>query len=44
MPDFFNEDLARYRSLDATDISSIVQRYLPKDRRVEMIVLPEAKQ
>ncbi len=40
MPDFFNEDLARYRSLDATDISSIVQRYLPKDRRVEMIVLP----
>ncbi len=39
-PDFFNEDLARYRSLDATDISSIVQRYLPKDRRVEMIVLP----
>jgi len=39
-PDFFNEDLSRYRSLDATDISSIVQRYLPKDRRVEMIVLP----
>jgi zinc protease len=40
MPDFFNEDLARYRSLDATDISSAVGRYLPKDRRVEMIVLP----
>ena len=39
-PDFFNEDLARYRSLDATDISSAVLRYLPKDRRVEMIVLP----
>jgi zinc protease len=39
-PDFFNEDLARYRSLDATDIASAVQRYLPKDRRVEMVVLP----
>jgi zinc protease len=40
MPDFFNEDLARYRSLDATDISSAVARYLPKDRRVEMVVMP----
>ena len=40
MPDFFDEDLARYRSIDADDISSIVRRYLPKDRRVEMIVLP----
>ena len=39
-PDFFNEDLARYRSLDATDIASAVRRYLPKDRRVEMVVLP----
>jgi zinc protease len=39
-PDFFNEDLARYRSLDATDVSSAVARYLPKDRRVEMVVLP----
>lgn len=39
-PDFFNEDLARYRALDATDIASAVGRYLPKDRRVEMIVLP----
>ena len=40
MPDFFAEDLARYRSIDADDISSIVGRYLPKDRRVEMVVLP----
>ena len=40
MPDFFAEDLARYRSIDADDISSVVGRYLPKDRRVEMIVLP----
>ena len=40
MPDFFAEDLARYRSIDADDISSVVQRFLPKDRRVEMVVLP----
>jgi zinc protease len=40
MPDFFAEDLARYRSIDADDISSVVGRFLPKDRRVEMIVLP----
>ena len=41
-PDFFEEDLARYRSLDATDLSSAVQSLLPRDRRVELIVMPEA--
>jgi zinc protease len=41
MPDWFAEDLARYRSIGATDIASAAGRYLPKDRRVEMIVLPE---
>jgi zinc protease len=41
MPDFFEEDLARYRSQSAADVQSAVNRYLPKDRRVEMIVLPE---
>ena len=40
MPDYFDEDLARYRSLDATDVPSSVQRFLPKDRRVELTVLP----
>ncbi len=42
-PDFFEEDLARYRALDATDISSAVQSFLPRDRRVELVVLPEEK-
>ena len=42
-PDFFAEDLARYRSLDATDISSAVRNFLPHDRRVELVVLPEAE-
>jgi zinc protease len=43
MPDYFQEDLARYRSLTATDIQSAIHRYLPKDRRVELSVVPEAK-
>ena len=42
-PDFFEEDLSRYRALDATDISSAVQSFLPRDRRVELVVLPEEK-
>ncbi|MGE0039981.1 MAG: M16 family metallopeptidase [Vicinamibacterales bacterium] len=41
MPDYFEEDLARYRALGATDIQSAVRHYLPKDRRVELIVRPE---
>jgi zinc protease len=41
MPDFFSEDLGRYRSLSATDITSAVSRYLVKDKRVELSVVPE---
>lgn len=43
MPDFFEEDLARYRALDPADVSSAVKAYLPRDRRVELTVLPEEK-
>ena len=43
MPDYFEEDLARYRALSATDITSAIATYLPKDRRVELSVLPESK-
>jgi len=43
MPDYFEEDLARYRSASAQDIPSAVARFLPKDRRVELIVMPEGK-
>jgi zinc protease len=42
-PDFFNEDLARYRALSANDIQAAVRAWLPKDRRVELTVLPEEK-
>jgi zinc protease len=40
-PDYFEEDLARYRSLSAPDIRSAVSRHLPRDRRVELSVVPE---
>jgi zinc protease len=41
MPDFFAEDLARYRALSAPDVQSIVGKYLRPDRRVELTVVPE---
>jgi hypothetical protein len=40
-PDFFAEDLARYTSLSAADVQAAVVRWLPPDRRVELIVEPE---
>jgi zinc protease len=39
--DFFAEDLARYRALSPDDIQAAVLRYLPRDRRVELSVVPE---
>lgn len=41
-PDWFNEDLSRYRALSPTDIQAAAQAFLPKDRRVELTVVPEA--
>src|SRR5262245_8653786 len=40
-PDWYNEDLARYRALAPSDISAAAARFLPADRRVELIVVPE---
>jgi zinc protease len=42
-PDFFAEDLARYTSLSASDVQAAVVGWLPADRRVELVVEPEAK-
>ncbi|MCC7034789.1 MAG: insulinase family protein [Acidobacteria bacterium] len=42
-PDYFEEDLARYRAISAADIQAAVQRFLPADRRVELRVVPEKK-
>jgi zinc protease len=40
-PDYFNEDLARYRALSPSDIRAAAAAFLPKDRRVELVVQPE---
>lgn len=42
-PDYFQKDLDRYRALTPADIKAAVERYLPKDRRVELSVLPGEK-
>jgi zinc protease len=42
-PDWFNEDLARYRALSASDVRAAAERFLPADRRVELTVVPEAQ-
>jgi predicted Zn-dependent peptidase len=43
-PDYFAEDLARYTSISPADVRSAALQWLPPDRRVELIVVPEAKQ
>ena len=40
-PDYFNEDLSRYRSLFATDVRAAAAYWLPSGRRVELIVEPQ---
>ncbi|MEP6782032.1 MAG: pitrilysin family protein [Acidobacteriota bacterium] len=42
-PDYFQKDLDRYRALTAADIKAAVEKYLPKDRRVELSVVPGDK-
>ena len=42
-PDWFNEDLARYRALSPTDIRAAAEAFLPASRRVELTVVPESK-
>ena len=42
-PDWFNEDLARYRALSPTDIRAAAEAFLPAGRRVELTVVPESK-
>jgi predicted Zn-dependent peptidase len=41
-PDYFAEDLARYRALAPSDLQAMAQRFLPIDRRIELVVMPEA--
>jgi zinc protease len=39
-PDYFNEDLSRYRSLTPADIQAAAAFWLPANRRVELTVAP----
>ena len=40
-PDYFNEDLARYKAMSPSDVRAAAAKFLPRDRRVELTVLPE---
>ena len=42
-PDYFAEDLARYTSIAPNDVQAAVLRWLPPDRRVELVVEPEGQ-
>jgi zinc protease len=42
-PDYFAEDLARYTSISPSDVQAAAIRWLPADRRVELVVEPEVK-
>ena len=42
-PDWFNEDLSRYRALSPSDVRAAAAEFLPLDRRVELTVDPEKK-
>jgi zinc protease len=43
-PDWFNEDLSRYRALSPSDVRAAAERFLPRDHRVELTVVPESRQ
>jgi len=40
-PDFFNEDLGRYKAMSPNDVRAAAARYLPRDKRLELTVMPE---
>jgi zinc protease len=40
-PNWFNQDLGRYRALTPASVRAAAAAFLPKDRRVELTVMPE---
>lgn len=42
-PGFFERDLARYRSLEATDLRDAAQQYLPHHHRIALSVVPQGR-
>jgi predicted Zn-dependent peptidase len=39
-PDYFAEDLGRFQHIQPHDIQAAVRRWLPRERRVELAVVP----
>jgi zinc protease len=42
-PDYFNEDLGRYRNVTGTDLTSVTLTFLKDDARVVLSVVPEGE-
>jgi zinc protease len=42
-PDYFQKDLDRYRAVTPAEVKAAVDKYLPKDRRVELSIVPGDK-
>lgn len=42
-PDYFNEDLARYKAIDPCDVQAMAGTWLPDDSRVVLSVVPNGK-
>lgn len=42
-PDYFNEDLSRYRAIDTDDVSACARTFLRDDGRVVLSVVPKGK-
>ncbi len=42
-PDFFQEDLSRYKAVDPTDVTAAAQSFLSDDRRLVLSIVPKGK-
>jgi len=42
-PDYFHEDLSRYKALDPNDIRAVAQTYLKRNARVVLSIVPQGK-
>jgi zinc protease len=42
-PDYFQEDLSRYKALDPVDVQSAIRTVLRDDQRVVLSVVPKGK-
>jgi zinc protease len=42
-PDWFNEDLLRFKALTPDDLSAMAQRYLPSGKRVVLSIVPKSQ-